>query len=65
MNHNIIFLSCGRFWCPTKVDDNLVPEPGHWGYCGFGCEVEEPLSTAEKLSQVGTFDLPTIPHLKY
>ena len=32
-------MNCYRWWCSTKVDNNLehVGAGGNWGYCSPGC----------------------------
>ena len=40
-----IFISC-RFWCSTKVDDNLehIGGQGNWGFCRQSCPTITPVT---------------------
>ena len=29
-----------RFWCPTKVDDNMKYVSGNWGFCNENCLID-------------------------
>ena len=29
----------GRYWCPTKTDQNRNYIRGFWGYCSLGCKM--------------------------
>ena len=40
----------GRYWCFTKVDDNLEGV-GNWGYCGQACP---PINNTQLIQEITT-----------